>query len=173
MVTTRGRRTASASSAAGTAVLRVVGQPFRRSTSLLASLQPGAAFFRDEHAAGISRGARANGGAHRLIAWDRDTTFQEIDAQIFARVEENALFRRVLMFPDLRALYLDVLVQCAAVAAQDRWLEAELMRMHQLIRDAVAEEPDRLYSTAEYEDAMNHLRSFARSPHHIAIGAGD
>ncbi len=103
------------------------------------------------------------GGAHRLIAWDRDTTFQEIDAPIFARVEENALFRRVLMFPDLRALYLDVLVQCAAVAAQDRWLEAELLRMYLLIRDAVAEEPNPLYSTAEYEDAMNHLLSFARS----------
>ncbi len=68
------------------------------------------------------------GNVPRLIAWDRDTTFQEIDASIFARVQENALFRRALMFPDLRALYLDVLEQCARAAAEDRWLELELLR---------------------------------------------
>lgn len=103
------------------------------------------------------------GSMHRLIAWDRDTTFQEIDAPIFARVEENALFRRVLTFPDLRSLYLDVLEQCATAAAQDRWLEAELRHMDQLIREAVAQEPHRRYSSAEYEDDVNHLISFARS----------
>ncbi len=102
------------------------------------------------------------GNVHRLIAWDRDTTFQEIDASIFARVEENALLRRALMFPDLRALYLDVLDQCARAAVQDRWLEAELVHMHQLIRAAVSEEPARRYSNEEYEDAVNHLRAFAQ-----------
>ena len=40
---------------------------------------------------------------HRLLAWDRDTTFQEIEAPIFARVEENALFHRALMYPDLQS----------------------------------------------------------------------
>ncbi len=30
---------------------------------------------------------------HRLIAWDRDTTFQDIDSPIFARAEENALYQ--------------------------------------------------------------------------------
>src|SRR5215203_3673980 len=60
---------------------------------------------------------------HRLIAWDRDTTFQSIDAPIFARVSENALMSRALQFDDLRALYLGVLEQCARTALQDRWLE--------------------------------------------------
>ena len=54
---------------------------------------------------------------HRLIAWDRDTTFQDIESPIFARAEENALISRALRFSDLRTLYLDVLEQCARAAA--------------------------------------------------------
>jgi len=102
------------------------------------------------------------GNVHRLIAWDRDTTFQEIDAEIFARVEDNALFRRALMFPELRMLYLDVLEQCARAAAQDRWLEVELLQMHQLVREAVREDTGRLYSDEDYEAAIRHLLSFAQ-----------
>ena len=73
---------------------------------------------------------------HRLIAWDRDTTFQDIESPIFARAADNALISRALRFSDLRTLYLDVLEQCARAAAQDRWLEAEIYQTHQLIRDA-------------------------------------
>jgi spore coat protein CotH len=63
---------------------------------------------------------------HRLLAWDRDTTFQEVESPIFARASDNALMSRALRFPDLRTLYLDVLEQCAAAAAQDRWLDWEM-----------------------------------------------
>ncbi len=99
---------------------------------------------------------------HRLIAWDRDTTFQEIEAPIFARVDENALVRRALMFPDLRRLFLDVLDQCARAAAQDRWLEAEIWWTHQLIRDAVGQDTTRIFSNEEYEGAIGHLLAFAQ-----------
>jgi hypothetical protein len=98
---------------------------------------------------------------HRLITWDRDTTFQEIDAPIFARVEENALFRRALMFTDLRTTYLDVLGECARVAAVDRWLETEIWAAHQLIREAVAEDPAKPFSNEEYEAAVGHLLAYA------------
>ena len=57
---------------------------------------------------------------HRVLAWDRDTTFQEIDSPIFARTADNVLFRRVLAFADLRDLYLDVLERCARSAADDQ-----------------------------------------------------
>ncbi len=106
---------------------------------------------------------------HRLLAWDRDTTFQEIEAPIFARVEENALFSRALMYPDLRALFLDVLEQCARAAAQDRWLEAEMLWTHQLIRDAVFEDTTKRFSNEEYERAIGHLVAFAqRRPAFVA-----
>ena len=99
---------------------------------------------------------------HRLLAWDRDTTFQEIEAPIFARVEENALFRRVMMFPDLKAQFLDVLEHCARAAAQDRWLEAEIFWTDQLIRDAVIADTTKRFSNEEYEQAIGHLLAFAQ-----------
>jgi spore coat protein CotH len=98
---------------------------------------------------------------HRLIAWDRDTTFQEIEAPVFARIEENELFRRAMMFSDLRNLFLAVLEQCAYSAAQDRWLETEILSAHQLIRDAVMQDTTKRFTNEEYEQAIGHLFAFA------------
>jgi len=70
---------------------------------------------------------------HRLIVWDKDHTFAAVDSPIFLRVEENALFSRALAFGDLRALYLDVLDQCARSAAGEGWLEGEIVRLSALI----------------------------------------
>ena len=99
---------------------------------------------------------------HRLIAWDRDTTFQDIESPIFARAADNALISRALRFSDLRTLYLDVLEQCARAAAQDRWLEAEIDRTHQLIRNAAYEDRRKRWTNDEYELAIAHLMSFAQ-----------
>jgi spore coat protein H len=98
---------------------------------------------------------------HRPIAWDRDTTFQSIDAPIFARVSENALMSRALQFDDLRALYLDVLEQCARIALQDRWLESEIAQTDQLIRAAAYDDPSKRSTNEEYDLAIAHLMSFA------------
>ena len=100
---------------------------------------------------------------HRVIAWDRDTTFQAIDAPIFARADENALFRRMMAFPDLRALFLDVLDQSARSAAQDDWLWWEVLRGHELIKSAVYDDLRKPFSNDEYEQAVAHLVEFARS----------
>jgi spore coat protein CotH len=99
---------------------------------------------------------------HRLIAWDRDTTFMDIESPIFARSEENALISRALRFADLRTLYLDVLEQCARAAAQDGWLEAEIVAAHQLIRDAAYEDGSKPSTNEEYDLATAHLISFAQ-----------
>jgi spore coat protein CotH len=99
---------------------------------------------------------------HRLIAWDRDTTFLEIESPIFARAEENALISRALRFSDLRALYLDVLEQCARAATQDRWLETEIVQAHQLIRDAAYADGAKLGTNEDYERAIAHLMLFAQ-----------
>ena len=99
---------------------------------------------------------------HRLIAWDRDTTFQDIESPIFARASENALISRALRFGDLRALFLDVLEQCARSAAQGRWLESEILQSHLLIRDAAYEDGSKPSSNEEYERAIAHLTSFAQ-----------
>ena len=100
---------------------------------------------------------------HRALAWDRDTTFQAIDTPVFARVEENALFRRMMTMPDLRALYLDVLERCARSAAEEGWLVAEIVRVHELIKTAAYEDPVKPFSNDEYEQAVAHLVSFAQN----------
>ena len=99
---------------------------------------------------------------HRLIAWDRDTTFQEIESPLFARVSENALMSRALRFGDLRSLFLDVLESCARSAAQDRWLETEIAQAHQLIRNAAYDDGGKLSSNEEFDLAVGHLLSFAQ-----------
>ncbi|HUP38510.1 MAG TPA: CotH kinase family protein [Vicinamibacterales bacterium] len=99
---------------------------------------------------------------HRLIAWDRDTTFQDVESPIFARAADNVLINRLLQFRDLRALYLDVLEQCARVAAEDRWLETEIYQMHQVIRDAALTDTAKRGSNEDYELAVAHLMSFAQ-----------
>lgn len=110
-----------------------------------------------------------NGGAHRVLAWDRDTTFQDPDSPIFARVQENALFGRVLAFSDLHAQYLDVLSECVRLASENRWLETEIVRSHLLIRDAVYEDTGKLGSNEDYEGAIAGLVSFAqRRPAFVA-----
>ena len=99
---------------------------------------------------------------HRLIAWDRDTTFQDPKSPLFARVAENALMSRALRFGDLRTLFLDVLENCARSAVQDQWLENEIAGAHQLIRAAAYADSAKRSSNEEYEIAIAHLMSFAR-----------
>lgn len=99
---------------------------------------------------------------HRLLAWDRDTTFQGVESPIFARVPDNALMSRALRFADLRTLFLDVLEQCAVAASQDRWLEWEIYRSYELVRDAAHRDGAKPFSNEEYEAAVAHLMSFAQ-----------
>ena len=99
---------------------------------------------------------------HRLLAWDRDTTFQEIDSAIFNRTDLNVLFSRALAFADLRALYLGELERCARSAAEDGWLEAEIIRAAAQIRDAVYEDPVKLFSNEAFDEAVTFMREFAR-----------
>ena len=57
---------------------------------------------------------------HSLIPWDKDNAFIDVARSIFQRTGENVLFARALAFSDLRALYLDVLEECARSAADER-----------------------------------------------------
>jgi hypothetical protein len=108
---------------------------------------------------------------HRLIAWDRDSTFQDIESDIFFRADENVLFRRAMLFPDLRSLYLDVLTDCARSAERERFLETEIQRADQLVRAAVAEDVSKPFSNDEYDRAVAHLRDFARRRPGVVLNA--
>jgi len=104
----------------------------------------------------------AEGRPHRLLPWDRDTTFHAIDKPIFERVETNVLISRALAFDDLRIVFLDVLERCARVALEEQWLEQAVLRSSNLIRPAVYEDGLKLNSNDEYEQAIGFLLEFAR-----------
>ena len=104
---------------------------------------------------------RAGAGAHRLIPWDKDRTFEAIDFPIFKRASENALFKRAITFEDLRTQYLNVLEQCAR-AADGGWLEGEIRRLASLVSPAIREDPVKPYSNDQHDAAVAFVIEFAR-----------
>lgn len=105
---------------------------------------------------------RADSNTHRLLPWDRDTTFENSVRPIFERMDENILVRRVLGFDDLRKRYLDTLEQCARAASENKWLDTEIRRVSSLIRNAVYEDNVKMFSNEEYDRAVVFLTDFAK-----------
>lgn len=99
---------------------------------------------------------------HRLIAWDKDQTFTSIESPIFLRAEENIVFSRALAFPDLRALYLDVLERCARSALEDGWLEGQIGLAAAMIEAAARDDASKPYSNDDHASAIAFLTRFAR-----------
>jgi hypothetical protein len=105
---------------------------------------------------------RAEGATvHRLIPWDKDTSFLDSARSIFARTDENVLVRRALAYPDLRAVYLDTLEECARSAASENWLAGEIDRLAALAAGPVADDPLKQYSTDAFVEAIDRMRNFA------------
>jgi spore coat protein H len=105
---------------------------------------------------------QADSNVHRVLPWDRDNTFSDIELPIFNRTEDNALVRRALMFPDLRAKYLDTLEQCAHAASDEHWLTDEIRRMSALTKDAVYEDTAKAFSNEDYDQSVVFLTEFAK-----------
>jgi spore coat protein CotH len=99
---------------------------------------------------------------HRFITWDKDRTFSDVQASIFARAEENILFTRALGFVDLRRLYYDVLERCALTAAHEHWLEREVDRLAALVGEAARDDANKPYAQADHEAALEFVRQFAQ-----------
>jgi spore coat protein CotH len=99
----------------------------------------------------------------QFIPWDKDTSMSSITSSIWERVNENELMRQALQIPELRGLFLEVLLTCADVAGgPEGWLEGEIEREYQQIRDAALADPHKPYSNDDFENAVNFLRQFAR-----------
>lgn len=99
---------------------------------------------------------------HRLLVWDKDTTFFDPTFSILTRSDENVIFRRALNVPALRSLYLQVLADCARAAATDGWLEGEINRTVGLIDAVAREDPRKRFSNEEFDAAVAAVRDFAR-----------
>jgi spore coat protein H len=98
---------------------------------------------------------------HSLIPWDKDNAFIDATRSIFQRTGENVLLARALAFSDLRALYLDVLEECARAAADGSWLAGQIDRLAALADAPVREDTLKQYSTEAFVEAVDRLRRFA------------
>jgi len=123
-----------------------------------------------------------NQNLHKLIPWDKSEAFKDGPTYpIFHNIYDvpesnrNRLMMRVLNDSQLRTLFLDALAECARSAAElvvetpettpsdaRGWLEREVEREYQQIRDATLADTTKTFSNADFEAAIEAMRTFAR-----------
>lgn len=111
---------------------------------------------------------------HVLIPWDKSETMRDRTLSIFHNVDDvpeqlqNQLMTRAIAYADLSNLYLDTLLACADSASElvpndpRGWLEREVDREFEQIRDAVLGDPEKTYTNGEFIEAVDALRKFAQ-----------
>ena len=115
------------------------------------------------------------GKMFKLIPWDKSQAFLGgLTYSIFHNLDvpsgqRNRLMDRVLAEPDLNSLYLDTLLEIAQSVADTSgstdgrgWLQREIEREYDQVREAALSDPDKPYSNAQFEQAVNDLRAFAQ-----------
>jgi hypothetical protein len=75
---------------------------------------------------------------------------------------KNRLMDRVIAVPEFRNLYLDTLI-ASTQAASPAWLETEITRAYQQIRQAALDDPVKPFSNAEFEQDVQAMIAFARA----------
>jgi hypothetical protein len=119
-----------------------------------------------------------NKSLFQFIPWDKSNTFWEAPSPnyfILRNVEDgpvdhrNRLVQRALKYPDLWALFLDTLEECANSASagattganpQPGWLAAEVQREYLQIRDAALADT-LIFTNAQFEQAIADIKAFA------------
>jgi spore coat protein CotH len=111
---------------------------------------------------------------HVFIPWDKSETMHDRTRSIFHNVDDvpaenqNRLMTRAMLYRDLASWYLDVLNACADSAAepaegdQRGWMEREIDREFNQIRDAVLADPQKTYTNDEFLQAVEDLKKFAQ-----------
>ncbi len=106
----------------------------------------------------------------QMIPWDKSEAFKAgPESSIFhnlndvGEAQRNRLFTRLLSYPELYTLYLDTLTQIANSAAEASWLENEVQREYQQVRDAARADSSKPYSNDDFENSIQGLLNFVRS----------
>jgi uncharacterized protein (TIGR03437 family) len=105
-----------------------------------------------------------------FIPWDCDLTFSSDSRPILQEISGNILARRAFAVPELRRLYLETLVQAAAIAGgEGGWMEQEIRRQYRLIAEDARRDPHKQCLTAtgvqpctaqDFEDHVGLLLGF-------------
>lgn len=98
---------------------------------------------------------------HVVIPWDRDNSFQAMEASVLHGTDQNVIVQRLLSYPDLRELYLQTLERCAMMAGQDGWLEAQVNARAALVERAALADTRKRYSNEDFNSSIAFLKAFA------------
>jgi spore coat protein CotH len=105
----------------------------------------------------------------QFIPWDKDTAFYAWDGDIFRRVGDNVLAKRVLSVPSYYQSYLNTLIACGqALQAPESadstvgWLESELRRERAQITPAAYADPNKRFDNDRFNDELDKLTTFAQ-----------
>ncbi|HEY7448671.1 MAG TPA: CotH kinase family protein [Vicinamibacterales bacterium] len=116
----------------------------------------------------------------RFIPWDKSEAFTGgPEYPIWHYVHDvptwmrNRLMDRAVRFSELRAVYLDTLLECIRLTAPPNpsdealpvqsWLEAEITSEYQQIHAAALADPFKPFTNEQFETAIQHLLAFARA----------
>ena len=119
-----------------------------------------------------------NSNLFTFIPWDKSEAFTGgpeypiwhyvYDVPTWMR---NRLMERAVAFSELRAVYLNTLLECTRLTVGTNlagepsggWLEAEVVREYQQVRSAALADAFKPFSNEAFEDAIQHLLAFART----------
>jgi hypothetical protein len=112
---------------------------------------------------------RRSNGISTFIPWDKSEAFKSGPFHpVVWNIEDipdsvrNRLMNRAMAVQELRDLYFDTLLACAAVASTDGWLEQEIRREYEQIRQAALDDPLTPFSHDAFESDVQQLLEFAR-----------
>ena len=110
---------------------------------------------------------------HALLPWDKSEAMSHSERSVFRNITDvpsglqNRLMRRAMELPHYRDLYFAALLETAQLSAATipgdtrGWMEREVEREYAQIREAAFADP--AFSDADFEAAVEAVRSFARS----------
>jgi hypothetical protein len=111
-----------------------------------------------------------NSTRHVVLPWDKDESFSDIGASIWQNANQNVIFSRAMESPELKALFLDVLDDCAQRVAADDWLLNQINASVALITDAAHADPLKSFSNDDYDAGIEFLRQFALQRPQLVLG---
>lgn len=94
------------------------------------------------------------------IPWDEDNAFRALDYPILPGYEQNALVRRAMSVPELRASFIEGLQAATAFAG---WLEYEVQFERSLISGSMRADTVKPFTNDEFETGADAMVAFARS----------
>lgn len=110
---------------------------------------------------------KENSEQHVFISWDEDNAFWGPEFDLTTRHEENVLMRKAMEVRELSDLYYETLAEAARVASTPDggdlgWLENEVRRQLDMIRDPMSDDRNRPYSFDDFESQRTFMIIFAR-----------